>query len=180
MTWALKPKIPTDATFGGEMVWNSTEMEIPATFKSYIESVSHSIKPMYINKATGFETKKYSKNDSSVHTWRIMLVGNLPRWMCEALHRLAIAMNGAGMILQFDDTWITTEGSTIYDCRWINAGDFVENSTLLCGASMNLISYDSTLAITVDEYQKVIADPGLIWDLQTSETGADNIYYRVA
>ena len=180
MAWTLKAKTPTGDTFNGQMVWNSTEIEVPTTFKEYVESVDHGIKSQYINKYTGFETKKYSIRDSSAHHFRIMLVGDLPRWMRDLLHVLAIAMNGAGMILQFDDTWITTTGSTIYDCRWINAGDFVDNSELLNGASMDLVSYDSTLAVTVDVFQKVINDPGLVWNMQISETGVDNIYYRVA
>ena len=179
MTWALKPKLPTGSTFDGEMVYNSVELEVPATFKKYVETVGHTIKSQYINKYTGFETKKYSIRNSSEHHFRIMLVGDLPRWMRDLLHVLAIAMNGAGMILQFDDTWITTTGSTIYDCRWVNAGDFVDNSELLNGASMNLVSYSSTLAITVTEFQKVINDPGLEWALQIDEAGADNVYYRV-
>lgn len=180
MTWALKPKLPTGATFNGELPWNSTEIEIPATFKNYVESCDYAIMSQYINKYTGFETKKYNKDDSSERMFRIMLVGDLPRWMRDLLHALAIAMNGSGMILQFDDTWITTTGSTIYDCRWVNAGDFVDNSELLNGASMNLISYNTTLAITVNEFQKVINTEDLEWNMQISDVGVDHTYYRVA
>jgi len=180
MSWTLKPKTPTGDTFSGQMVWNSTVIEIPTTFKEYVESVEHTIKSQYINKYTGFETKKYSIRDSSEHHFSIMLVGDLPRWVRDLLHVLAISMNGAGMILQFDDTWITSTTSTVYDCRWINAGDFVDNSELLNGASMELISYDSVESIDVDEYQKVISDPGIEWELKILDADATEIYYRMA
>lgn len=180
MAWTLKAILPDDASFSGQIVWNSTEIEIPTTFKEYVESVDHSIKSQFINKYTGFETKKYNIRDTSEHHFNFMLVGDLPRWLRDLLHVLAIATNGAGMIIRLDDTWVTTEGSTLFDCRWVNAGDFVDNSELLNGATMNLVTYQSTLAITVDIFQKVIEDPGLQWQLQINEVGADNVYYRIA
>ena len=181
MAWALLPRTPTGATYDGNLVWNSTNIEIPDTFRQYVESINHSIKPMYINKYTGFETKKYYIRDSSEHRFMIMLVGNLPRWLQEALKRLAIAMNGAGMILQFLDNWVTgtDASSTTYNCRWVNAIDFVDNSELLCGGSMELVSFTLPADISIDEYQKVIDVPasGLQWDLHIDDQ--DTIYYRV-
>jgi len=142
MAYTFKPIIPDGYTFDGELVFNSTEIEIPITFRNYVENLSITIEEQYINKYTGFETKKYSKNDNDKKQIQIMLVGNLPHWLCDLLKTLAIAMNGTGMILEFKDSWVsgTDDNIITYNCRWTNAGDFVDNSELLCGASMDLVT----------------------------------------
>ena len=184
MGWAFKPKLPDGATFNGEIVWPSTGMEIPDTFRLYVENVTYSIRNQFDVKYTGFETKKYKIQNTNERLYRFMLVGDLPRWMQDALLRLAVAMNGAGMILQFKDNWIsgTDESFTTYDGRWLNAGDFVDNSELLCGGSIEYLAYTSTNTTTVTEFQKVINTPGsgLEWELKINDVDAtDNIYYRV-
>ena len=57
----------------------------------------------------------------------------------QALTQLAIAINSAGLSLYFRETlWSDYK----YTCRWINAGDFTENSTLLNGATLELEAYE--------------------------------------
>ena len=143
MAWTFKPKIPDGYSFSGDMVYNSTEMEVPDTIIKHINSVEHEIRSMYSVKFTGFETVLYQVTDSSEHFFSIMFVGDLSRWICDLLTRLAVAMNGAGMVLQFQDTWITgTDASPVtYYCRWLNAGDFVDSNLLLTGASMKLHTF---------------------------------------
>ncbi len=185
MAWALKPKFPTGTTFDGEMVWTSTDIEIPLEdFKNYVENIRHKINSQFENKYTGFETNKYKVQNSDEKLFRIMLVGNLPRWLQDALHRLAIAMNGAGIILQWKDDFFTgtTSSPVTYEARWLNAGDFVDNNELLCGGSMELLAYDSDNVVTYTEFQKVIATPasGLEWTLHIDDaSGTDHVYYRV-
>jgi hypothetical protein len=183
MTWALKPVIPDSIVFGGEMVYPSTNIEIPDTFRNYVEHARFEVKPQFINKMTGFETKKYKTGFVSEAKFSIMLVGNLPRWLQQSLHRLAISMNGAGMVLQFKDNWISgTDASPVtYECRWNIAGDFVDNSELLCGGSMELHAFGITAQTVIAEFQKVIniPTPDLQWDYQIDDSAATEIYYRV-
>lgn len=143
MSWTFKPMVPVGYSFSGDMVYNSTEIEIPDSIIKNIDSVNHEIRSMYSVKLTGFETVLYQITDSSEHLFSIMFVGNLSRWIGDLLTRLAVAMNGAGMVLQFKDTWITgTDASPVtYYCRWINAGDFVDSNILYGGASMNLHTF---------------------------------------
>ncbi len=179
MAWTLKPLIPSGYSFDGEIVYPSENLEVDTTFKQYVENVRHKIRPQFQNRYTGFETKKYRVADSSEHVFNIMLVGNLPRWLQQLLNRLAVAVNGAGMVLQFDDTWMTTDSSIIYHCRWVNAGDFVDNSILLQGGSIDLISYTTgTIEALpgIAEYQRNISNPGLEWQRNIS-TGTE--YQRV-
>jgi len=183
MSYTLKPIIPDGYTFDGELVFNSTEIEIPSTFKNYVENLTLSIEGQYSNKYTGFETKKYSLNENDTKFLSITLVNDLPRWLCDLLQNLAIAMNGEGMILEFVDDWITGTIAVpqAYNCRWVNAGDFTDNSELLCGASIDLIVYLLPSDIPVEWYQKVVDTPlsGLEWVYNIDDIGVDFIYYRV-
>ncbi len=183
MAWALKPAIPDSITFGGELVYPATDIEVPDDFREYVENACFEIKPQFINKMTGFETKKYKTDTPSEVKMSIMMVGNLPRWLQQNLQRLAIAVNGAGLEIQFLDNWISgTDSSSItYNCRWENAGDFVDNSELLCGGSLLLHAFGVTALTEITEYQKVINTPasGLEWDLQMDDAAATEIYYRV-
>ena len=183
MSWSLKPKIPDGYSFDGEIVYTTTGIEISPLLKGYIESINLTGINQYDNKYTGFESKKYQIANSNEKRIQIMLVGNLPRWLCDSLESLAKAINGAGMILHFYDDFFTgtTESAITYECRWLNAGDFVDNSEILCGGSIELYAFDSTNTVTVTEYQKVISDPvgGLEWQYNIYDADAEEILYRV-
>ncbi len=183
MTWSLKPKIPDGFSFDGELVYSSTSIEISPLLKGYIQSINLAGMDQFDLKYTGFESKKYKVANSNEKSIRIMLVGNLPRWVCDSLESLAKAVNGAGMIIQFYDDFFTgTEASPItYECRWLNAGDFVDNSELLCGGSIELFAFDSTNTVDIEVYQKVISNPvgDLEWELNIYDADASEIYYRV-
>jgi len=155
MAWTLKPTADGVA-FGGETVWPSTYLEISDSFKYYVESVSYKTNNQYVNKLTGFVTKKYKVNDADKIYIDITLAGNIPHWLVDALFSLAQSMNGAGMILQFKDDWINgTESVPItYDCRWTNSTDFVDSSSLLSGASMQLLAFNVSPEIVIEDYQK--------------------------
>lgn len=191
MTWAFKTVLPDSATFNGEMVFDSPDLEVDNDIKRFTESAEYSIK-QYIIKHTGFEKKKYKNTDASNANISITLVGDLPFTWHQILLRLAIAINGAGCTLQFKDTWIsgTSTSPIIYDCRWLNAGDFVETSELLNGGTMELEAYtmpenEGGYAVPgVPDggvYQKTIDVPvsGFEWELQINAGDADEEYYRV-
>ena len=120
-----------------------TNLEIPNTLSRYVEEVQIVYAQRYVNKFTGFETKKHRFRSSSGSDQEadvsIMLVGDLPRWLCGLLCELAKGCNGAGMRLELYDDWISDKQ---YTGLWANAGDFVDNSELLCGASMYLKAFD--------------------------------------
>jgi len=143
MAWMIRPVLPAGTSFNGQMVYNMTNFELDDTFAKRVDSMSISKPGKYVNKYTGFETTKYrilntTGNDITSYI-SIMLVGNLDRWWCQALHRLAIGINGAGMEINFRDTWATAKQ---YRGKWVNAGDFVDSSELLCGASMEIEAYE--------------------------------------
>ena len=132
MSWTFKPVINTGFSFSGDMVYNSSEIEVPDSVIKYINSVDNDIQSMYLDKYTGFETVKYQVRDSSLRHFSINFVGNMPRWVRDLLCELAIAVNGAGMVIQFRDTWVTGTDAVpvVYYCNWLNAGDFVDSNVL--------------------------------------------------
>jgi hypothetical protein len=182
MGYLLKPLVPTGYTFGGQMVYPATVIEIPDTAKLYVDSVQVDYDKQYEIYSTGWEHKKYKIANGGNISFNIMFVGNSPKWLVDQLFALAIAVNGAGMpLLFYDDFVMGASGSPlVYECRWINAGDFVETSEIIAGANMQLIAYDLPANVTVAEYQKVIATPesGLEWDLYINESGTTHQYYR--
>ena len=184
MSWMLKPNADSYAWSAGRTPFISTEIEVDNDLlRVNISSVNIRIGNMYEMMYQGFDVTKYKTQDDNIVEINIMLVGNIPRHLHEQLYQLAIAINGGGMILQFKDDFATgTSASPItYNCRWINAGDFVESNAIQSGGSINLISYELPSEIAVTEFQKTIALPisGLAWNLQINSSGADNIYYRV-
>lgn len=181
MSWSLKPYIPDGYLFEGQMVWPSTDIEIP-DIKKFVESVSIRKRSKYVNKYTGFETKKYQiEGDTDIISFNINLIGILPKYLADLFLRLANATNGAGMIIMFYDDWITgTEVSPVtYYCRWTNAGDFVDSSALLSGGNLQLISYGLPSELPVEEYQDVINTPasGLEWQ-DHIDVGTNTEYQR--
>jgi len=188
MSWSIRPKFPTGTTFDGEITWTSTDIEIPDNIYLQLESTNIVIGSQFVNKNTGFEKKKYKKHDNSYVEYSIMLVGNLPYYLKELLLRLAAAVNGAGMILEFKDNWCmgTINSPIQYECRWTNAGDFVENSELLCGGSIKLLCFRSVENEGSGDpsggvYEKTIDAPlsGFEWDLKIDDSDADYIYVRL-
>lgn len=130
-------------TFDGQMVFNMTSYVVSDTFSKYVQSMEIVHRSKFVNKMTGFETTKYivhktSGNDILVDIG-ITLVGDLPRWLMQQLIQLGKGILGAGMDLTFRDDWVTDYE---YSCRWVNALDFVENSTLLMGGTMHLEAWD--------------------------------------
>jgi len=183
MSWTFKPVINTGFSFSGDMVYNSSEIEVPDSVIKYINSVDNDIQSMYLDKYTGFETVKYQVRDSSLRHFSINFVGNMPRWVRDLLCELAIAVNGAGMVIQFRDTWVTGTDAVpvVYYCNWLNAGDFVDSNVLLSGANMELDSFSLPGATVITEYQKMIDIPAnnLEWQYNISNVGVDEEYYRV-
>lgn len=186
MAWMLRPKLPSTATFSGQIVYNSTGFEVDTSLRKYIDSAGFEIISPYVIKNTGFNKKKYMTSDMSTINYSIMLVGNLPFWMHQTLIRLAIAMNGSGMIMEFRDSFLsgTLDSPVTYNCRWTNAGDFVASSELLHGGSIELIAYtlpeDEGRGVDF-EYESVIDAPasGYEWNLQNNSSSADYEYYVV-
>jgi len=139
-SWALRSVLPDGTSFKGEIVYPMTSLEVPNTFRKYVESLEVSYSDsLYVIKDTGFEHKKYQREATGgikiLATVSIMLVGDLPRWLMCLLINLAIGCNGGGMWVDFYDDWATDKQ---YTGRWYNAVDFVENSELLCGGSIEL------------------------------------------
>ncbi len=169
MTAALVPIVPEGHVYdAGQITFPATAIEIESDFKHFVESCSIDILPMYRMKYRGgAKAKKYKVQDSNLISIDIMLVGTLPRRLHERLYELAIAVNGGGMPLNFYDDFIMgSESSPVTrQCRWVNAGDFVENNVLLNGGSIELMAYDTPLDIPTTAYQEVIDSPtsGLYW-----------------
>lgn len=137
--WAIRPVLPSGYLFAGQLVYPMTAVTIPNTLKKYVESIELIEANEYMNKYTGFESKKYRVENTAgtaINTSiSIMLVGNLPRWMSDLFQSLARGCNGAGMHLEFYDDFATTGQ---YTGRWVNAADFVDNSEALCGGSIDI------------------------------------------
>lgn len=142
-TWALRLVLPAGASFNGQIVWPMTNIEFPNTLKKYTQSVRIVEHSNNLTKHTGFESKKYRIAASTGTDYdidlSIMLVGDLPRWACELLRDMAVGANGGGIEIQFYDDWITDYQ---YRGRWVNAGDFVDNSEALCGASIDILAFE--------------------------------------
>ena len=143
MTWAIKPVLPGGTTFAGQIMFNITNYEISNDFKNHVESVSFRIPGQYEHVMTGFESYVYKKSTVSERIARIMMIGSLSHSMKNQLHRLAIGINGSGCVLQWKDDFIfgSVASPTTHECRWLNAGKFVDNSELLCGGRIDLRIY---------------------------------------
>jgi hypothetical protein len=186
MAYMLRPKLPTGSSFTGQIVYNSTDFEVDTTLRNYIESAEYEVISPYIIKNTGFDKKKYKVTDGGVKRFSIFLVGNLSFEMHQILLRLAIAVNGAGMILEFRDSFLTGDLDTpiTYNCRWVNAGDFVANSELFYGGSIDLVTYTlpenegRSISYVFDSVVDAPAS-GHEWDLQVNSSDADYEYYVV-
>ena len=128
-------------SFNGEMVYNMTNYQVP-DFATSIDSIQIVHRNKFINKMTGFETVKYvahkSSGDDVLVDISITLVGDLRRSLMQQFRQLAKGVLGAGMELIFHDDLVTDYD---YTCRWVNACNFVENSTLLCGGDIVLESW---------------------------------------
>jgi hypothetical protein len=138
-SWALRAVLPTGSVFKGQLSYPMTAIEVPTALKYEIESVGIDYANLYENKNTGFEPKKYRVNSITgtaiLATVQIMLVGDLTRVMQAILETLAKGCNGAGLYMDFYDDWISDKQ---YTGRWVNAGDFVDSSELLCGGSIEM------------------------------------------
>jgi hypothetical protein len=132
-------------SFAGELVYSMPHHPVADTIKKYIESVNLTYRNAFIVKQTGFETTKHVVNkitgNDTICDISITFVGNLPRWEMQQLIQLGKGLLGAGMQLEFHDDWITDKD---YLCRWTNALDFVENSALLCGGTIELQAWQVT------------------------------------
>lgn len=186
MTYVIRPKLPEAATFTGQIVFNTTDLEVDDRLITHIESVDYGIFPQFLIKNTGFEKKKYKYTDKSTVNISITLVGNLPFWLHQILIQLATAVNGSGMIIQFNDTFVsgTTSAPTVYDCRWLNAGDFVENNELLNGGVIELGAFtmpEDEGGLPTGDFEKTIEAPasGYEWDMKINDVDAETVYYRV-
>lgn len=141
-TWAFRPVLPAGSSFNGQTVYNMTNVEVPNTLKRYVESLEIVYADIYINKMTGFESKKYRiKNTTGTSiqaSLRLTLIGSLPRWLQQLFVTIAKGCNGGGMQVDLYDDWTSDKQ---YTCRWVNAGDFIDNSELLCSGSLDLEAF---------------------------------------
>ena len=183
MTWLFKPDIPDTESFDGQMVYNIEDIEINETDKKYISSVGYKILGRNITKNTGFESITFQHKDLIEVLYIFTWSSDLPHYLKNQLHRLAIGLNGTGAGLKFQDNFIAGTESTpiIYTCRWKNAGDFVDNSEILCGGKMKLLSYLPSTQVIILEYQKVIDIPvsTLQWQFKINDGDADEVYERI-
>ena len=128
--------------FDGERIWNMTAYPIAETalFK-YIESIQFQHVNKFTLKGTGFESYKHTDQATSGNDLLVninIVLNNLSLSTLHQLWILAEGMAGAGMELDFRDSLWT---NYTYRCRWNNAGDFVENTELLGGATIDLSSW---------------------------------------
>ena len=142
MAWIIQATLPSGSSFGGQIVYDATTIEVPDDLIRYIESIDITESPKYINKLTGSESKKYrianSSGDDMDTKISISLVSKLPRYLFNILFSLAHAVNQGGMQLCFDDILISEQ---LYFCRWINAIDFTEFNILVGSCSIDLLSW---------------------------------------
>lgn len=140
----LQAVLPAGSTFSGQLVYNSTDNFIDSGIKHFIESISITYMSKYVNKYTGFETKKYRiRNmdfsydvDAEVD---VMFTGDLTKKYQNLLRNLANSVLGGGMQIKFTDDIASDKHFT---GRWVNSGDFVDNTELLCGASLQLLAFN--------------------------------------
>ena len=137
-SWAMRPVLPSGSTFDGQLVYNMTNVEIPDSLVRFIENIDYTWPNRNIDKYTGFEKKKYRLEANTGTDFEvfvsIMLVGDLPRWLQQLFMAVAKGCNG-GMQMDFYDSWATYNQ---YTGHWTNAADFVDNSELLCGGSIDM------------------------------------------
>ena len=142
-TWAFRPVLPAGATFTGQTVYGMTAVEVPSSLKRYVDSLDIQYQDIYVEKMTGFQSKKYRlKNTTGTPLQAnvtIVLAGNIPRWLQQLFLTIAKGCNGGGMQVDFYDDWATDKQ---YTCRWVNAGDFIDNSELLCGGALELQAFE--------------------------------------
>lgn len=144
MAWIIQATLPSGSSFGGQIVYDATTIEVPDDLIRYIESIDIAENPKYINKYTGSETKKYrianSSGDDMDTEISISLVSKLPRYLFNILFSLANAINQGGMQLYFNDTIVSADEYQ-YTCRWINVADFTESNVLVGNCSIDLLSW---------------------------------------
>jgi hypothetical protein len=131
-------------SFDGEMIWDMTSITIPSSHKRYVDSIEIVHANKYINKLTGFETVKHmihEADDEALINIAVNFVGDMPRWMFRRLFTLAHGVLSAGMEIYFRDDIVSDYK---YTCRWENASNFSESSTLMGNASMSLRAWDRT------------------------------------
>lgn len=126
-----------DGTYSGEQVFNITNYLIGDEFIKYIDTIEVAHDSVFDKQTTGFSTVKYHLNavtsEQKPGYLQITLVSDLPKALCQQLQQLAKGCLGAGMSLFVADDNLT---ASAYYCKWENAGEFTENSELLCGGSL--------------------------------------------
>lgn len=126
----------------GRLINNITNYTIGDNFKYYVESMEIVYDSIHDRKLTGFSDTIYLQNAVDAQfcsgSIAITLVGDLPHWLMQQLVQLAKSILGGGMDLYFQDTFCTYDS---YFCKWENAGDFVENNSVIAGGTMALKFY---------------------------------------
>ena len=142
MSWIIKTALPGGSTFKGQIVYDTTTIEVPDSLIRYIESVSIREANKYITKLTGGEATKhkvaYVGTDMDTEI-SIVLIGKLPRYYFSLFYMLANAINQGGMPLYFKDTFASDYQ---YTCRWVNAVSFAESDVLFGGCTLELSSWE--------------------------------------
>jgi len=125
--------------YSGHLIYTMTDYRID-NIEKYIETMRIEYLESQDILQTGFNDIRYLLNSKTsvkiVASLSIDFVGDLPSSTMQYLTQLSKGCLAGGMTLLFIDNFATNYN---YYGKWSNAGDFVENNELLCGASMNMI-----------------------------------------
>ena len=132
----------TTGTFNSQIAWQITSYVIPDTEERIVRSINVEFNPTYWVKQTGFTytKRKISPTSGTSRIGRISVgfQGDLTRSIFDTLQGLARALQGGGGLVAFRDSIMS---DTTYTGKWVNAGDFVETSSILGTGTMDIDFY---------------------------------------
>jgi len=132
----------TVGSFAGQKAFSATNYDISDDYENIISSIRREDSPVYLLKQTGFTATKRkiapTSGTSIMGQISITFVRDLTREMLQSLWNLAHALNGGGGLIAFRDAIMS---DTTYTGKWINAGSFIESSTILGSGTMDIAYY---------------------------------------
>ena len=158
--------------YTGQLIYNMTNYSISEGLKNYVESVEIVYDNIFDRKLSGFSDVNYLQNaiDLNENTGKIQITftNDVAPWLIGSLIKLAKGVLSSGMNLIFSD-WVTDES---YYCIWDNAGEFIEQSPVLSGASMFLKFWHVGL---IFNYQDTYEISALAWQDTYEETALTHL-----
>ena len=143
-TWSFRAVLPDGASYSGQLVYPSNDIDLPYPINKYIDNVSILQTGQFVTKYTGFESQKYKIKESSgsdIETLiNIQFVGDMPFEYRQRLLYFTSAMLGSGMIVQFYDDIVTDRQ---YTGRLVDAFDISLNNSIHTVASVTLSTWES-------------------------------------